>query len=674
MKLDEEIRCCLLSLFLLLLLTVQSTYSEENEFMDSQTAIKLAEKNIALIPTPKSIEFMEGYFLLNRNFKIFVPQDVKNPEYLSILSLKKAIRNKTDSKVTLDRLSEGVSAQKGIKLAVDPKRGANPEAYTITIDTDLITITGRSDKGLFYGIKTLIQLVSNINKKIPCMKIEDEPDFEVRGFYLDISRGKVPKVDTLKKLVDRLANLKINQLQLYVEHTFAFDFDPTIAEGLTPITPDEIIILDEYCKDRHVDFVPSIQSFGHMGYILSLPQYRHLAEIETDKSWDEFTWKERMVGLTIDSINPESRELLKKMYDEFLPVFSSKLCNVCSDETYDLAKGKNADLAKKARPGQLYLKHIKYLRELCKSHDKRIMFWGDVIKKHPNEIKKIPKDAILLNWIYGANQDYENTKLFKDAGLDFYVCPGTSGWNRILNGMNNADLNIRRFAKTGKKYEAQGLLNTDWGDYGHYNLLACSLHGIVLGAEVGWNVDGSSQKSFDKAWSKLFFGDPKGELAEILKEVCKPGDRKSTWPTFYLPIEDDVFKKRTIEQNEEKITKDDYPVEEAKKLIKDSKRAEKILLKIKNKETVNQKDVDELLFAVRTSALFGRKILLAKRLDAGGDKKLSANLMKLAKDIESSYPEYKKLWLKRNKKSNLKDIEKAYKDLVDNLNQAAKKQ
>ena len=675
MRAKKSIYQLILIPLLLLFLHAESTGQQDPEqiiFEPSEAAMKLNKMNIALIPTPKSIEFAEGFFRLDKDFLIFLPQDVEKSEFLAALSLRRTIKKKTDSKVTLDRLPEKVSAQKGIELKIEPRMRSNKEAYTLTITPELITITGRSGAGLFYGIQTLKQLIENCNKKIPCLKIKDEPDFEVRGFYHDICRGKVPKLKTLKELVDRLASLKINQFQLYVEHTFAFKFDPSIAEGLSPITPEEILLLDEYCKDRHIDFVPSIQSFGHMGHILSLPQYRHLAEIEKDKSWDEFTWRERMQGLTIDSINPEGQELLRNMYNDFLPLFSSKLCNVCSDETYDLAKGKNAEIAARTRPGQLYLRHIKYLRSLCDSHGKRMMFWGDVIKRHPNEIRKIPKDAILLNWGYRAKQNYESTKIFKDAGLDFYVCPGTSGWNRILNGMNNADLNIRRFAKTGKKYGAQGLLNTDWGDFGHYNLLACSLHGIALGAEVGWYVNGSSQESFDKAWSKLFFGDPKGKLTKALKELCIPGDERGTWISFYHPIEDDEFKKVVKEKDGKEKTIEIYTLEDGKKLISDAETVEKILLNLKDNAEANSQDIEELLSAARTSALFGRKILLAKRLNKGGDKKLPADLMELARDIKESYPNYKKLWLARNKQSNLKDIERAYKELIANLNETAK--
>ena len=53
-----------------------------------------------------------------------------------------------------------------------------------------------------------------------------------------------------------------------------------------------------------------------------------------------------------------------------------------------------------------------------------------------------------------------------------------------------------------------GLLNTDWGDSGHVNLLGCSYHGLALGAAAGWNCKAASDlDSFDRAFSAIEFGD-----------------------------------------------------------------------------------------------------------------------------------------------------------------------
>ena len=81
---------------------------------------------------------------------------------------------------------------------------------------------------------------------------------------LDISRDKVPRMDTLYALVDMLAGWKINQVQLYTEHTFAYRQHPDVWAEASPMTGDEILALDAFCRERHIELVPNQNSFGHM--------------------------------------------------------------------------------------------------------------------------------------------------------------------------------------------------------------------------------------------------------------------------------------------------------------------------------------------------------------------------------------------------------------------------
>src|SRR5205085_841863 len=99
---------------------------------------------------------------------------------------------------------------------------------------------------------------------LPELRINDSPDFAVRGIMLDISRDKVPTMPTLFALVDLFAELKINQLQLYTEHTFAYANHPDVWRDASPMTPDEIKTLDAYCRTKFIELVPNQNSFGHM--------------------------------------------------------------------------------------------------------------------------------------------------------------------------------------------------------------------------------------------------------------------------------------------------------------------------------------------------------------------------------------------------------------------------
>ena len=184
------------------------------------------------------------------------------------------------------------------------------------------------------------------------------------------------------------------------------------------------------------------------------------------------TWIERMHGLTLDVTNPQSRALVARMYAEYLPLFSSRLANVCCDETFDLGKGRNREHVRQEGAGALYIEHLRFLADLCRAHGKRPMFWGDVVKRTPELLEQVPPDAVALNWGYVPEMDYDSTALFCEAGLTTFVCSGTSSWNRALNDINAAERNIRGHAEAGRRHGAAGLLNTDWGDEGHFNLMA----------------------------------------------------------------------------------------------------------------------------------------------------------------------------------------------------------
>ena len=74
--------------------------------------------------------------------------------------------------------------------------------------------------------------------------IEDGPDIKHRGYYLDVTRGRVPQMAYLKKVVDRLCRYKINEFQLYVEHTYMFAGLSEMWRDETPLTAEEIMELD----------------------------------------------------------------------------------------------------------------------------------------------------------------------------------------------------------------------------------------------------------------------------------------------------------------------------------------------------------------------------------------------------------------------------------------------
>ncbi|MBQ4198541.1 MAG: beta-N-acetylhexosaminidase [Kiritimatiellae bacterium] len=320
--------------------------------------------------------------------------------------------------------------------------------------------------------------------------------FAVRSYMLDISRDKVPTMGTLKQLVDILEKFNYNQFQLYTEHTFAYAKHKAAWGAASPMTASEIRELDLYCAMHGIELVPNQNSFGHLERWLVHPEYNHLAELPGGGAplpWGGF----KKEPTTLCPTDPASLDFLAGLYDELLPNFESRLFNVGCDETYDLlGDGRSAAEVKAKGEGRVYLDFLVKVFELARARGKRPMFWGDVILRHPELVAELPKDAIALDWGYEGNHPFmDEAAKFSAAGLEFYVCPGTSSWNSLAGRVENMRENMIAAERAGHLHGAKGFMVTDWGDNGHWQPLAASLPGLVFGGSLAFS--GASAAKMD---------------------------------------------------------------------------------------------------------------------------------------------------------------------------------
>jgi len=396
------------------------------------------------------------------------------------------------------------------------------QAYAAIITNGSATLTATSALGLGYALSTLTQLTelpigSRGAIELPCVSIEDSPDFPVRGVMLDISRDKVPTLATLQALVDRLARWKMNQLELYMEHTFAYAGHEVVWRHASPLTPEEIRSFDAYCAARHVELVPNQNSFGHMHRWLAHEPYRKLAECP-DGFEHPWNWSGEPYGLC--ATDPASLEFLGGLYDQLLPNFQSRLFNVGLDEPLDLGCGRSKAACEARGAGRLYVDFLTAVHARVKSRGRTMAFWADTITNSPELIEEVPKDAIALEWGYEASHPFaEHLARLRGAGLACYVCPGTSSWNSFAGRTHNAVENIANAAREGQTAGATGLLITDWGDHGHLQPLSVSYLGFVLGAAFGWHV-ADAERPFELDVPRLLDVHAFSDSASVLGRVA----------------------------------------------------------------------------------------------------------------------------------------------------------
>ncbi len=409
-------------------------------------------------------------------------------------------------------------AAKAIQLALEPHAGLPPQGYRLDIAPASLCLTAPDRAGLHHGLMTLRQLLRQFPAALPACVITDWPDYAVRGVMLDISRDKIPTTTTLAALVDRLAEWKFNHLQLYTEHTFAYQNHRDVWAEADPMTAADVRWLDTYCRARGIELAANQNSFGHLTRWLRLPRYRALAEAPAGyvTPWGE----RRTEPMSLDPANPASLALLRELFDELLPNFSSRLFNVGCDETWDLGQGHSAAACAARGKGRVYLEFLLKIRDEVTRRGRTMQFWGDIILQHPELVGELPRDLVALNWGYEANHPFaREAATFAAAGLPFWVCPGTSAWNSLAGRTDNMLANIRAAAAAGLAHGAEGLLVTDWGDNGHWQPLPVSYAGFATAAACGWNTDAAKNLPLAALLDRHAFMDDAGVMGQLALEL-----------------------------------------------------------------------------------------------------------------------------------------------------------
>ena len=588
-----------------------------------------------IIPTPKKIEMGNGSFSLCET-KILLNE--KNDSRLTYHAhtLRSEIEALTNTFVKVAAREK--CSCKNIYISHDNKED---EGYTLTITDKNIEISGNSAAGAFYGIQTLRQIIKDYGRDIPVCTVTDKPDMQSRGFYHDVTRGKVPTLEQLKKIADKLAYFKINSLQLYVEDAFDFEELDGVMEKYEVLTAKEIIELDDYCYNNFIEFVPSLSTFGHLYNLLQSEKYKHLCEFENYVPREHY-WPEKMGHHTIDVSNDESIEVIKSLIDQYVPLFRSNKFNICCDETFDLCQGKNRGKDK----GEAYFGFLMKIINHLKSKGKTVMMWGDIVLEHPEKMSELPEGTIMLNWSYDSQPNEENVKTFAKAGLPQIVCPGTSTWNRFVEEIDRSAPNICKLAEYGYENGAIGLLNTNWGDFGNTCSFNCSLYGMLIGAEKSWNIKGELTPEFEQKASFLLYDKKDVNVIDMIIRLGRC-ERTCEWVNLVY-----WYSERYCIGNKEK----GLHVESCYENVQNWKKAD--ILAEEFRKLGDDERFTDLRLAAEMISFLNRLFMRVNGAEEFADTE------KIQKEFNEWFKEYEAAWLRDNKKSQIGKIKEFMDEVV----------
>lgn len=527
------------------------------------------------------------------------------------------------------------------------KKEMDEEGYVITVDGERCYLVAKSDRGLYYAVQTLKQILQKLDDKlvIPGVVVQDWPEFKMRGISEDISRGQVPTILNFQKRIRFLSENKLNTYMLYIEDMFQFDQYPYIGMQRGALSSKELFELQQYAKKCHVEIIPIFQTLGHFENILIQPRFQHLGEFPG--------------ATTLNCLSEDTYVFLENLLAEIVPVFESVYFHIGGDECWDLGRGAAIEVSHEKGRSFLLGQHFQRVYEILKQYNKKVIIYGDMIWEYPQLLKELPQDLIILDWQYEPKKWYSSISRFSRAKQPLIVSPGLSNWRRLYPDYNNAFKNIDSVVKNAQRYKTLGVITASWGDYGGENLHELNYYGFAYSAECTWNGSGGEVEHFNKKYFKNFYGTYQAELDTIYTYLNEIGEIALLSDFWKYPFRNYNFNDPLLLQN---IIKLQQKARLTMKLIRNISPAIKY----------NKEHLKSLAFVAKWSLIAGRKLQYSYEIvkmcqdkeksepDFRTKSTLVAMCGAMIHELQQLKAEFRAVWLANNKLDNLQYIMDLY--------------
>ncbi|MBU3049816.1 family 20 glycosylhydrolase, partial [Chryseobacterium indologenes] len=385
----------------------------------------LAQNKLNLIPYPQKIEFSQGEFILPE--KIILDENLSKSEREYYSKYFGKFFTLTYGKKEKMQLISALFPPSVVPLSEEQKK----EKYAIEISPANIVIRSYTDQGHFLALQTLIQIFEQYkdSKKIPAMKIEDEPKFAWRGMHLDVCRHFFT-VDEVKQYIDYLAMYKLNTFHWHLTDDQGWRIEIKKYPKLTQVgskrkesmigayadntfdgkpygpyfyTQDQIKEVVKYAQEKHITVVPEIEMPGHA--LAALSAYPELActkgPFEAATKW----------GVFDDVFCPkdETFTFLENVLDEVIQLFPSQYIHIGGDECPKTRWKECAHCQELIKKNNLKDEHglqsyfIQRIEKYVNSKGRKIIGWDEILEGG------LAPNAAVMSWT-GVNGGIEAAK------------------------------------------------------------------------------------------------------------------------------------------------------------------------------------------------------------------------------------------------------------------------
>ncbi len=455
-------------------------------------------------------------------------------------------------------------------------------------------------------------------------ELAEVPRFEFRGLMVDASRGGVPHVAQVKRMIATAALLGFSHLALYTEDTYEVSGHPLFGYLRGAYTQAELAELSAYGKLLGVELFPCLQTLAHLEQVLQYAQYAPIKDTRSVLS----------VG------KKETAEFLHGLLDAATNAFDSRWIHVGMDEPWDLGRGTTFEVGKPIDPRELYLAQLELVSRLCEERKLKMMYWGDVvIGQHSDpamnsaQAARLPKQAEVVFWdYYHEDEGFYERRIgeYRAMGYEPIVAPGVWNWDRLWGLYEKCKRTSGPMLRVAKRHRLDRALMTMWGDDGQECSWRSNLPALCFYAEHCWR-DDAGDGAVDGMMQALF------------------GDSLAS---FTLPSEldcptDEAF---SVVGNRSKGFLWDDPLlrlylghfSERKQLVKSYAKLAKQLAAVRKHAA--RENTKLFRFASDLAGALAEKIELLTEIERAVRRRERKQALKLALRVQGSMTRYSELW------------------------------
>lgn len=395
------------------------------------------------------------------------------------------------------------------------------QAYRLTIDNDGIRIRGSTPAGVYYGIRTLSQLIGD-RRQIQTTDILDWPDLALRMIMIDLAR-QIERPDYYKRVIAFCGRYKINGVHLHLtDDQFAALYHEDYPFVMSPkaLRSSQIRELVALVAQHHIVLVPEIESFGHNGMFERHPMMRdilHQAPLDSSfvQSYNPVRYDNFAPGFT-NVLCPASDltyEYLDKMYQRAAEEFDFPIIHAGLDEVVTT----RCDRCQTKWPGinktDWFLKHIDKCHEALTSKSRTLGMWNDMPRRETgmSETEILDrlkgKDIVMFDWHYDE-VPLEHAKRARERGFEVVGCPSLICGGRLVLPDAARFENISDFAAMARKQDLRGLDVTVWCSQRYMS--DALWPGLAFSAAQCWGGSDFETSRFAAGFCRDFFGSDAG--------------------------------------------------------------------------------------------------------------------------------------------------------------------